>query len=311
MSETTLTKSNGFAVFAPKLEACAETIKRELSEVNRLFLELVPRCTTIGHELNRAKGFFGNDTQGFYAWAESNFGIKQRQVRTYLAFAGKIERIEAEADAQNVALTSMEQGLALLAPAKEVKDSDTDDARLEALSGAIARAKGATTKAHAAILEVVGVSGLDPRTRAAFEAMEWVLNSWSTPEVTDDGTITSPVAVETLPLAVNRQDDWKDEPAESPTKDEPTAEAPADDAPQEEKDKALLKSKGLPADQKPGKWTYAQLEEGLALCDDNQTRLAAAIGVSKAAVSSNLKSKRPKVEAESPTEQAPEPVAAA
>ena len=55
--------------------------------------------------------------------------------------------------------------------------------------------------------------------------------------------------------------------------------------------------------EKPSKWTLAQLEQGLALVDDSQTRLAAAMGVTKAAVSSQLKKKRPSVD-ESPTSDA-------
>ena len=78
----------------------------------------------------------------------------------------------------------MEQGLELLAEPKEEIDHDTDEAGMESLKGSIGRAKGAMSKAHAAICEVV-VLMASTRTRAAFEAMEYVLNSWAEPTNTD------------------------------------------------------------------------------------------------------------------------------
>ena len=48
----------------------------------------------------------------------------------------------------------------------------------------------------------------------------------------------------------------------------------------------------MPVDEKPSKWSLAQLEEALALCDNNGARLAKALGVSRASISDNLKRKR-------------------
>lgn len=287
----------GLAVLSTKLDDCAATIKRELSEIHRLFLELVPRCTTIGNELNRAKGFFGNDTSGFYDWSEQNFGIKQRQVRTYLAFAGKIERIEAEAESQSIELTSMEQGLALLAPPKQTSDTDTDDARLTTMVAAVGRARGAMIRAQEAIYDLVGAQGIDRRHLAAFEAMQLVLDTWSSATANEQGTfIPDTSSAPKLNLAVDCQtEEWAEE---SPTTVDVTPEnAEVEDLEdlaisQSDDDCARLEREKLPVGEKPGKWTLAELEQALALCDDNQTRLSKAMGVTKAAVSHQLKKKR-------------------
>lgn len=305
MPETTLTKSDGFAVLSTKLDDCAETIKRELSEVHRLFLELVPRCKTIGNQLNTAKGFHGNDTAGFYSWCETNFGIKQRQVRTYLAFAGKIDRIEAEAKSQSIELTSMEQGLALLAPPKEVADINSDDFRLTHMVSAVARARGAMTRAQEAIFDLVGANAIDRRHLAAFEAMQLVLDTWSSTKQTAAGTfIPSTAGAPKLDLAVDRpQEEWSEVdiiPAEVDITPENAEPEDLEDMAwsQSDDDLARLEKAKLPVGEKITKWTLAQLEEGKALCDGNQSRLAKALGTSSANVSVNLKRKRAKQAAE-------------
>lgn len=79
--------------------------------------------------------------------------------------------------------------------------------------------------------------------------------------------------------AVNCQtDQWADseEPPASPREVVVTdAEVIDNKAAQIEKDSARIEAAGLPITEKrPSKWDIAQLEQGLALCEDNQTRLA-------------------------------------
>jgi len=294
---------SGFAVLSRGLDDCAAAINEELSHLNRLFSdELIPRCKSIGQTLAKARGLT-TTTADFYKWAEESVGIKQRQVRTYLRFAEKLPSIEAVAEEQEVKLTSMEQGLALLAPPKEEKDSDTDGARHQAMAAALGRAKGALTRARDAIAEVVGIEGIDKRHLQAFEAMECVLDVWGSSTPTEDGGVIMRNTSEAPKLlAVDRQDDWSEEsPTETVEVEATPAEAETNTPSGGQTDTQKLASAGLPMSEKPSKWTLAQLEQGLALVDDSQTRLAAAMGVTKAAVSSQLKKKRPNPVDESPT----------
>jgi len=313
MTELTLIESGGLSPTSlQNLEDCAKTIRNELSEVNRLFMELIPRCTTIGEQLRKAKGIHGRETQAFYAWAEQNFGIKQRQVRSYISFANNIPAIEDKAQAQGIKLTSMEQGLALLAPPKPTK-LETDDPLREQMVAAVGRAKGAISRAQDAVLDLVGVSGVDRRHIAAFEAINVVLDSWTHAKPDAEGTYVFGASdTPILGAAVNRQtEEWTEEKQgdpdslESPTTVDVTPETSKLDSEydqvedledlavsQSDDDCARLEREKLPVSEKPGKWTLPQLLFALALCDDNQTRLAKAMGVSKAAISHQLKKKR-------------------
>ena len=273
---TPVEPKNPFAVTTKHLNECAETIRRELASIHSLFAELTPRCTLIGKTFSRAKGFFGNDTKGFYSWSESNFGIKERQVRTYIAFAKKVELIKEKAEGDQIHLTSMEQGLALLKPTPEPTDSDTDSARMQALTGAAGRAKGAMIRALDTAFEIVGTTGLDPDQRDTIEQAIRILSYWSEATVTPEGNLALPATVTNQP-----KPEWTDPPttdANTPTKGF----------------SSVLTKAGLPVGTKPGQWKLGQLEQALALCDDNQTALANAIGYTKAAVSSQLKKKRAK-----------------
>ena len=98
-------------------------------------------------------------------------------MRTYLRFAEKLPSIEAVAEEQEVKLTSMERSWHCWHHPRG-EDSDTDDARHQAMAAALGRAKGALTRARDAIAEVVGIEGIDKRHLQAFEAMECVLDVW-------------------------------------------------------------------------------------------------------------------------------------
>lgn len=298
---------NGFAAkHAAHLAEHAKTIIDELQQINRLFQdELIPRCTKVGDALQKARGFF-TDSDAFYQWAESTVGIKQRQVRTYIRFASKLNAITGAAEEQNVQLTSMEQGLALLAPVKEEVDQDTESYRIQQMVAAVGRAKGAISRAVEAICEF-RPAGINPEQQAVLENARRILESWA------DNSSNPGGVIDTNALAVNRQQaDWSDDTpaaATSPTSEEleqrldrldaqaaqllavPT-EATEQQPSEETADLNRLVKAGLPVSEKPGKWTLAQFEEGLALCDDNQSRFARTIGVSKASISSSLKKKR-------------------
>lgn len=289
MTITTAYKPGSFAVLSSQLDSFADTINSELSEMNRLFKdEFIPRCQTIGDTLAKAKGNTTN-TAAFYEWAESKCGIKERQVRTYLRFAHQLPAIQAVADSQTVELTSMEQGLQLLAPTKV---SDFDSSGMTTMVSAVGRAKGAISRAMETMFDIVTVDGIDPRHREALELAQFVLNQWAESSLTDQGELLLPSAA--TASAVDCQPEWQD----TPTEVEPVAVI-IDDAPTPPqgpplwaKDRQRLIDNGLPIDLKPGKWTLAQLEQGLALCDDTQSRVAAAINVTRAAMSSCLRRKR-------------------
>ena len=99
------------------LAPISEEIRAELTALKQIFFtEVAPRANRIGELLKSARTMH-NSTNDFYLWVESEVGIKERQCRTYLAFHNKFALIQDAADEEGISISSMEQGLALLAPA--------------------------------------------------------------------------------------------------------------------------------------------------------------------------------------------------
>ena len=267
------------------LESIREELLPELDALRSLFNEEVsPRAKRIGELLLRAQGNFSRNLD-FYDWADTAVGLKQRQIRSYIRFSQRLAAIEAAAEDQGVPISSIEQGLALLAPAKEEDKRSEGEIKVAAVAQATGRALGAITRAMDAIYDL-SPSGLSPAEVQLFQDLGDLLSRWgSTRSTTVEDSAADVVEVEPTPtteLAVDRQDEIKVEPTVV------VVEPQESDNP----DRQRLVGEGLPVDEKPSKWTLAQLEQALALCDDNGATLAKALGVSRASISANLKKKR-------------------
>ena len=139
--------TTGSAALAAVLDPIAAEINEELAALKTLFVEeLMPRAKRVGDALRKARANFGTNAH-FYEWSEKAVGIKERQVRTYLRFADRLPAIEAAAEAEGAKITSMEQGLALLAPAKPQEERTEQELAVAAMAVSTGRAVGAIGRA--------------------------------------------------------------------------------------------------------------------------------------------------------------------
>ena len=255
--------TQGSSAIAAVLESIREELLPELDALRTVFQqEVAPRAKRIGDLLRRAQGNFPRNLD-FYDWADTAVGLKQRQIRNYIRFSERLAAIEAAAEDQAVPISSIEQGLALLTPTKEDDTRSEEEVRVAAVAQATGRAKGALSRAMECIYEFAP-GGLTQTEQRLFQDLSDVLTRWGSTTSTPEQAIEVVLSPE---LAVNRQEP------------EPTdAQWPEED--------------GLPFDLKPSKWTLSQLEEGIARFDGSQANLAKKLGVSRASISSNLKSKR-------------------
>lgn len=272
----------GNAAMSAVLSDLATEITSELHQLKEVFnREVAPRAKRIGQLLSRARGNFPANSQ-FYDWAETTVFIKQRQVRSYIRFYERSAAIEAAAEEKQVPISSIEQGLALLAPEPTTIEITDTERKLNACAQAVGRAKGAISRAMDSIYDLTP-GGLSAEELRAMDAVLAILNRYGEPALA--GTI--PVVVTTEPeLAVDRPpvDDWVEQPAAAA----PAAEV-VDPLESDNPDTIRLGAVGLPCHLKPSKWTPAQFAEGLAMCDGVQARFAKAIGVSRASISSLCK----------------------
>jgi hypothetical protein len=292
--------TEGSTAISAVLESIALEIKEDLGHLHQLFRdELIPRCTRIGNALARARSQF-RTSELLYEWTEATLGIKGRQVRTYLRFTDRLPVIEAAAEEQGVEITSMEQGLALLAPARVELALTDREVKAAAVAQAVGRAKGALGRALEAIYDLQP-SGLTARELEVLQAATDLLTSWGNPSA---GPL--PVAITPLDgssghrppeLAVDRQPqpEWEELPTEveeitpTATTSEPIpVGGPIGPDPELS---AKGSAAGLPMHLKPGQWSLVQLEEGVELYG-GQAALATAVGVSRSAINGQLKAKR-------------------
>ena len=306
--------TQGSSAIAAVLESIREELLPELDALRNLFQqEVSPRAKRIGELLSRAQGNFSRNLD-FYDWADTAVGLKQRQIRSYIRFAQRLAAIEAAAEDQRVPISSIEQGLALLAPSKEEDQRTDEEVRVAAVAQATGRALGSLNRAMDAIYDL-SPGGLSPDEIDLFQRLGDVLTRWGSTTKTPSPAITALASVadrhidSTTNLAVNRQQEEPVEPLPTATADEmydwiedgmkpqaveaveqvsPPVESNASDNPKRQ----YLIDKGLDVDAKPSKWSLGDLEFGLSLCDDNGATLAKAIGVSRASISGQLKKKR-------------------
>lgn len=279
--------TQGSAAIAQVLESIRDELLPELDALRTVFQEEVaPRAKRIGDHLIRAQGQFARNID-FYDWADTAVGLKQRQIRNYIRFTQRLAAINAAAEDQEVPISSIEQGLALLTPVKEEDTRTEEELKVAAVAQATGRAKGAIARAMDTIYEI-SPGGLSQDEVRLFQELSDLLTRWgsttSAPEAAIDVTPAPQLAVNSQPVS---EDQWPEESAEAEDFSiEPTTDA--------NPGRSRLLAANLPVDDKPGKWSLSELEEGLALMDGNQSKLAEAIGVTKAAISNNLKKKREK-----------------
>lgn len=258
----------GSTAIAAVLESIASDLVDELQALRQLFeAEVAPRAKRIGELLSRARGQFPTNA-AFYDWAEAAVGIRQRQVRSYIRFFERFELIASTADEQGVPISSIEQGLALLAPASIELERTEQEVRLAAVAQAVGRAKGAMSRALEAIYDLTP-GGLTRQELEVLQAATDLLTRWgeapittATVEITsaDHSPALSPepepeLAVdcqpEPLTVTADEFEEWLAEP--SATLPTTVADLPS---PRSGPD--------LPYSEPPGKWNLAQLEEGRA-----------------------------------------------
>jgi len=273
--------TQGSAAIAQVLESIRDELLPELDALRTVFqVEVAPRAKRIGDHLIRAQGQFARNLD-FYDWADTAVGLKQRQIRNYIRFSQRLAAINAAAEDQDVPISSIEQGLALLTPVKEDDTRTEEEIKVAAVAQATGRAKGALSRAMDTIYEI-SPGGLSQTEVRLFQDLSDLLTRWgsttSTPDAAIDVTPAPQLAVDNQPV-----EQWPEESTEA--EDFDLDENPG---------RARLVAANLPVDDKPSKWSLSELEEGLALMDDNQSKLAEAIGCTKAAISSNLKRKRAK-----------------
>jgi hypothetical protein len=303
----------GSSAIAAVLESIAVELVGELTALRRLFDEQVaPRAHHIGQLLARARSQFPQSA-AFYDWAQSTVGIRERQVRSYLRFFERYDAILRAAEEQEAQISSIEQGLALLAPARIEPERDENELRLAAVAQATSRAKGSIGRALEAICEL-HPGGLTPADQAVLQAAYDLLDRWGKagaipptkvvitpaepPELPSAGAALAAIAERaieahsdpeppaTLAVTAEEFEEW----LADPTATLPKVSAKAKAAP----DPQLVgrgEAAGLPMGLAPSKWTLAQLEEGSALYGNNSA-LGRALGCSSNAIGQQLKRKR-------------------
>ena len=277
--------TTGSAALAAVLDPIAAEINEELAALKTLFVEeLMPRAKRVGDALRKARANFGTNAH-FYEWSEQAVGIKERQVRTYLRFADRLPAIEAAAEAEGAKITSMEQGLALLAPAKPQEERTEQELAVAAMAVSTGRAVGAIGRAIEGICEIAP-GGLSSQELLLLQNASDLLRRWGSITPDDASNITPPTTVDVEPLAVDRQPEWEAETPE-PTNQQLEQRLQQLDA-QAEELLAQEATNDLPMDQPLKQWTLAQLEEGIARYD-SQAGLAKELGVTRAGVNGALK----------------------
>lgn len=229
------------------LDSICTDIRSELVALKQIFFtEIAPRADRIGELLTEARQFH-TSTAAFYAWVESSVGIRQRQCRTYLAFHRKFQLIQDAAQAERIAINSMEQGLALLAPAKSSEPETRD--HMEVLRDTAFQRAG---RARGAI-------------RALGQTLTFIREDASEDKPSPVDITDADLAVLTQALQILSKLDAKHDPSAatppaptpSPQWSEPDPE-PAPDAVSQSTDGDTSLPLGIP----PTQWAAAQLEEG-------------------------------------------------
>ena len=253
--------TQGSTAIAAVLESIASDLVGELQALRQLFeAEVAPRAKRIGQLLTRARGQFPSNA-GFYDWAEVTVGIRQRQVRSYIRFFERFELIASTADEQGVPISSIEQGLALLAPASVELERTDQEVRLAAVAQATGRAKGALSRALEAIYEI-SPGGLTRRELEILQAATDLLTRWGEAPITTATVEITPIdhgpALSPEPEPELAVDDWSEAPEAQPLTITATLPTTAAGLP------SPRSGPDLPYSEPPGKWSLAQLEEGRA-----------------------------------------------